>query len=69
MFIYICILCEYREKGKTILECKSSNSTILIKIPEGVEQLQKNEPINVQVLFAGSQLRDCPNRGNTPART
>jgi hypothetical protein len=69
MFMSVCILCEYAAKGKTILECKCSGSTILIKIPEGVEQLQENEPINVQVLFGCSGLGDCPNRGNTPART
>lgn len=30
-----------------------ANAEALIKIPEGVEQLREDEPINVQVLFGG----------------
>lgn len=46
-----------------------ANAEALIKIPEGVEQLQENEPINVQVLFGGSGLRNRPNQRTIPART
>jgi len=43
-------------------------SEALIKIPEGVEELQENEPINVQVLFGRSGLGDCPNRNTSPGQ-
>ena len=46
-----------------------ANANALIKIPEGVEQLQENEPINVQVLFGGSRLRNRPNQSTIPGRT
>ncbi len=39
------------EKGSRLRS--QANAEALIKIPEGVEQLQENEPINVQVLFGG----------------
>ena len=37
------------EKGSRLRS--QANAEALIKIPEGVEQLRENEPINVQVLF------------------
>ncbi len=54
------------EKGSRLRS--QTNAEALIKIPEGVEELQENERINVQVLFGCSGPGGCPNRSTSPGR-
>jgi len=55
------------EKGSRLRS--QANAEALIKIPEGVERLQENEPVSVQVLFSGLRLGGCPKQAKIRGRT
>ena len=46
-----------------------ANAEALIEIAEGIEQLQENERISVQVLFGGCRLGGCPNQDTIQVQT